>query len=259
MLILGGLSMIYCFDQGLKNADGTFKYTKYDAEYFRNEGSEVTFVFIPLLSTIDMEQIYRNLKIKNETIIGLYTGFTGNTITPISYTVDDLINSFEDKNYRDMELDYSHRFSFYNDSYLDAYYSDESKRFIKEAHLYSKGHLTRKDFYSHGLIFSEFYRQKDTKDCLYSRRFYSPNRNSSYDEIITNNNSKYIFDETIIESQKALIGLMLEQLHIKKEDTVILDYDHECLQEILLYSNSANLLMTRSSSAMDMMNERFNF
>ena len=250
--------MIYCFDQGLINDDGTLRSTIYDAEHFRNEGSNVTYIITELISTIDMERIYYHLKIKNEPIIWLYTGFTGNSVTPISYSLEDLARSFSNCDYTHMELDDCYRFSFYNDSYLDAYFSNGAKRFIKETFTYSKGHLTRKDYYSHGLIYSEFYRQKDNEDLLYLRRFYKTDRSTGFDEINPNENVKYVFEDTFVESKKSLVEMMLKQIKFTSSDTIILDYDHKYLQEILLHKNGANLMMTRSSSHADIFKDRFN-
>lgn len=250
--------MIYCFDQGLFTNDGTLRDTKYDAEYFRNEGTPVTFVFTKLVTTIEMERIYYHLKIKNENIIWLYTGFTGNTVTPISYTLEDLANTFGHSDFTQLEMEDCFRFSFYNDSYTDAYFHDDTKRFIKEAHTYSKGHLIRKDYFSHGLIYSEFYRQKDGTDILYLRRYYKTDRSTGFDEVNPDENVKYVFENTFVESKESLVEMMLKQFRFTKDDTIILDCDHKYLQEILLYKNGANLMMVRSSTPKDIFEERFN-
>lgn len=248
--------MIYCFDQGLVKEDGTLRDTIYDGEYFRNTSTPVTFIFTEMLTTLEMERIYYHLKIQNENVIWLYTGFTGNTVTPISYTLEDLVKSFGNKDFTHQQLDSCYRFSFYNDSYTDAFFNNGSNRFVDHADTFTKGYLSRRDFYSHGLIYTEFYRQKDGLDTLYLRRFYKMDRSTGFDEINTSDSIKYVFDDTFVESKDSLVGMMLKQINFTKEDTIILDYDHKYLQQILTYKNGANLMMTRSAK-MDSLEDRF--
>ena len=95
------------------------------------------------------------------------------------------------------------------------YFTDEKSDRVHRVEYVSGGCLIRKDYFTYGRIYSEYYAPLDGRAHLYLRRFYNMDGSSAYDEILDDDNVMYRFPDQILYSKEEL-----EQLAVivKKHD-----------------------------------------
>lgn len=245
--------MIYCFDP-VANRNNPNEY-KYNAHFFRIEGSDVTYVLTEMMDTLEMASIMKNLKVTNERVMWLYSSFAEKLLKYPSFTLTDYVNSLKkDKPVNYIKNGNIAKLTFMNDSIVEAHLYDAEQEIMYRADKISHGHLEKKEYYLDELIFTELYNQRGKSSDLYSRRFHNMHDRSSYDEINPLGSPKYVFGNTIIESKGDLLEIFLKMLRLTRDDTIMIDSSHKYINLISSNMGEASLRMTQSNSAFDIFN-----
>jgi accessory Sec system glycosylation protein GtfA len=87
----------------------------------------------------------------------------------------------------------------------------------------SEGCLIRKDYFTSGRVFSEYYAPLDGKAHLYHRRFFNRDGSLAYEEINDDDQVMYKFKDKLCCSKEELIGYMTKKLELTADDIVIID------------------------------------
>ena len=67
--------------------------------------------------------------------------------------------------------------------YYAIYFVTEESELVHRVEIVSKGCLIRKDYFTYGRVFSEYYAPLDKKAHMYLRRFFNENGTVAYEEI----------------------------------------------------------------------------
>ena len=246
--------MVYCIDPPRPEEDiADYKY-RYDAKYFKDSGQKVTYIYTERVTPQEAALIKDALKITDERLLWLYSGFTDFDFSTMEYDIDDFINDQDGivVNVYDEEK-HKKRFVFINDKYIDVYLDDNG--WVYESEVISHGYLIRRDYYAGGRYYSEFFTQKSRKQVMYMRRFYNRDTSQVYDEISLSGSAKYLFSEKIVESAAQLEEIFYDSLNLSANDTIILDCCHKHLTYFTKNSKGAALMLSKNTNVFDIFND----
>ena len=217
--------MIYNFNLGIGWASSGVEYAqRYRAGVFRRLALPARFVFTDMFPRDDLIAMTRNLGLLDEEVIWLYTFFTDQVLSPVTYTLDDLRDTIAPDGYIYSRNGATGRIEYYDGSvYYQIYFTDESDEFVHRVEIVSGGRLIRKDYFMAGRVFSEYYAPKGGRAHLYQRRFFNRDGSAAYEEINDDGAVMYKFPDRVICSKQELIGYMVERLALTADDTVIID------------------------------------
>ncbi|MBP5593813.1 MAG: accessory Sec system glycosyltransferase GtfA [Pseudobutyrivibrio sp.] len=217
--------MIYNFNLGIGWASSGVEYAQaYRAKIFRKIGAEAKFIFTDMFSRDNLIDMTRNIGFLDEEIIWLYTFFSDYVPEPVTFTLDDLKATVAGKSFtyeRDGnigKLIFEGQGNFYR-----VYFTDDKNELVHRVEMVSAGCLIRKDYFTSGRIFSEYYGPLDGKAHLYHRRFFNRDGSVAYEEIIDDDVVMYKFPDKVICSKEELIGYMTSRLELTADDIVIID------------------------------------
>ena len=217
--------MIYNFNLGIGWASSGVEYAQaYRAKMFRNIGAPAKFVFTDMFSRDNLIDMTRNIGFLDEEIIWLYTFFTDYTPEPVTVTLDDLKATIADDSYTFEREGNIGRIIFEGEGdFYRVYFTNEEDEFVHRVEMVAHGCLIRKDYFTSGRIFSEYYGPLDGKAHLYQRRYFNRDGSVAYEEIIDDDVVMYKFPDKVICSKEELIGYMTSKLELTKDDIVIID------------------------------------
>ena len=85
------------------------------------------------------------------------------------------------------------------------------------------GFLIRKDYFTYGRVFSEYYAPLDKKAHMYLRRFFNEDGTVAYEEVNDDGNVIYRLPERFLSSKEELVGYMVSKLSLTENDVVLID------------------------------------
>ncbi len=239
--------MIYNFNQGIGWASSGVEYAQaYRAGVFRLLQEPARFIFTDMFPQENIEHMTRNIGFEDEEIIWLYQFFTDCHISPVTYTMQQLLQTIGSEHYKirwtpkgaDIILGKP-------DCFYRVYYTgDKKNNLVHRVEMVQDGKLIRKDYYTYCRIYSEYFAPLDGKAHLYLRRFFNENGTTAYEEILDETDEKrrlYRFRDELIDSREELIGLMIRRLQLTKDDIVIIDRNDQLGQTILSNCGSARV------------------
>ena len=228
--------MIYNFNQGIGWASSGVEYAQaYRALMLRNIDAEAKFIFTDMFQQDDIAYLTENIGFLDSEVIWLYQYFTDFPTSPVTFTLDDLVASMPAMSYKKVQNGKNVQFIFDNTSlYYSAYLVSEGSDLVHRVEIVSGGRLIRKDYYTTGKVFSEFFAPQDGKAHIYMRRFYNRNGTTAYDEITDDDSVMYKFPNKILYSKEELIGYMVSSLNLTERDIVILDRTTGLGQAVLM-------------------------
>ena len=92
--------MIYNFNLGIGWASSGVEYAQiYRARMFRNIGAEAKFIFTDMFPRENIQHMTENIGFLDSEIMWLYTFFTDTKIAKVSYTLKQLEETFQYKDY----------------------------------------------------------------------------------------------------------------------------------------------------------------
>ena len=213
--------MIYNFNLGIGWASSGVEYAQsYRAVMLR----DAKFVFTDMISAENIEHLTRNIGFLDSEIIWLYTFFTDQKIAPVTYTLDDLKKTLPTDAYTYTRNGKIGRLVFQGkNNFYTVYFVDEQSERVHRAEIVSGGYLIRKDFFTYGRVFSEYYAPLDHKAHLYLRRFFNEDGTVAYEEINDDGKVMYQFRDKILCSKEEFVGYMVSRLKLTEEDVVLID------------------------------------
>lgn len=217
--------MIYNFNLGIGWASSGVEYAQsYRAVMLRNIGIKAKFIFTDMIMTENIEHLTKNIGFMDEEIIWLYTFFTDYRIAPVSYTLGDLKKTLPADKYTYSRKGKTGRIVLPGENnYYAVYFTDGQSERVHRAEIVSGGYLIRKDFFTYGRVFSEYYAPLDNKAHLYLRRYFNEDGTVAYEEIIDDGKVMYQFPDQIFCSKEELVGYMVSRLNLTKDDLVLVD------------------------------------
>lgn len=235
--------MIYNFNLGIGWASSGVEYAQaYRANILRNIGQEAKFIFTDMFPRDNIEHMTKNIGFLDSEIIWLYTFFTDFKIAPVTYTLAQLEESFKDRKYEFSRDGKIAKYIFEgSNNFYTVYLTDEKQDFVHRVEMVSNGYLIRKDYFTYGRVYSEYYAPLDKQAHLYQRRFFNEDGSVAYEEITDNDEVMYQFPDRLICSKEELVGYMVSRLKLTKSDVVIIDRTTGIGQAIMQNASPARI------------------
>ncbi|MCI9362160.1 MAG: accessory Sec system glycosyltransferase GtfA [Hungatella sp.] len=235
--------MIYNFNLGIGWASSGVEYAQsYRAVMLRNIGASAKFIFTDMISAENIEHLTRNIGFLDSEIIWLYTFFTDYKIAPVSYTLHDLEKTLPTTQYTFTRSGKTGKLILLGtDIYYTVYFTDEQSELIHRTELVSGRYLIRKDYFTYGRIFSEYYAPLNNKAHMYLRRFFNEDGTVAYEEINDDEKVMYQFADKMLCSKEELVGCMVSRLNLTKDDIVLIDRTTGIGQAILQNAGKAKV------------------
>jgi accessory Sec system glycosylation protein GtfA len=217
--------MIYNFNLGIGWASSGVEYAQaYRANILRRIGKEARFIFTDMFPKDNIEHMTRNIGFEDSEIIWLYTFFTDFKIAPVSYTLEQFERTFADRKYQFSRNGNVAKYVFEGDgNFYTAYMVDEKKDLVHRVEMVEHGCLIRKDYFTYGRVYSEYYAPLDGKAHLYQRRFFNEDGSVAYDEITDHDVVMYQFPDQLLCSKEELVGYLVRRLKLTASDVVLID------------------------------------
>lgn len=234
--------MIYNFNLGIGWASSGVEYAQaYRAKVLRNIGAPAKFVFTDMFPRDNLADMTRNIGFKDEEVIWLYTYFTDYAPEPVTYTLEDLKNTITKKYTYEREGKIGRILFDGSNNFFRVYFVNANQDFVHRVEMVSEGCLIRKDYFTSGRIFSEYYAPLDDKAHLYQRRFFNRDGSIAYEEITDEDDVMFKFPDKLLCSKEELIGYLTAKLNPTKEDIIIIDRATGQAQAILENAGEARV------------------
>lgn len=217
--------MVYNFNQGIGWASTGVEYAQaYRAKILRSIGQEAKFVFTNMFPDENLQHLTENIGFIDSEIIWLYTFFTDCKISTVTYTLEQLENTFGNKKFSFTREKNIATYVFTGTNcYYKVYMVNDKDNRVHRVEMVSDGCLIRKDYFTYCKIYTEYYAPYNNKGHLYQRRFFNENGTVAYEEIIDGDMVMYQFPDKLLCSKEELVGYMLSCLNLTKKDVVIID------------------------------------
>lgn len=200
----------------------------YRAKLFRNLGIEAKFVFATTFPYDNIQHETERLGFLDSEVIWMYQLFTDCKISPVTYTKNQLEESFGEKSYTVSRGGSTVNYQFTDESCCAAYMAAGRDDCVHRVEFFSKGCLLRKDYYTYCRIYSEYFVPAGNEAKLYLRRFFNEDGTVAYEEVVNrewvgDDIVLYRFPDRLIYSREELVGYMMSRLHLTKDDVVLID------------------------------------
>lgn len=217
--------MVYNFNLGIGWASSGVEYAQaYRGEIFRRLGIPAKFIFIDMFPRDNIEHLTRNIGFLDSEIIWLYSYFTDYPIEPVSFTKSDFESMIPDDEYDFRREKATATYSFQKKNrYIKVYFTTEESNLIHRAEYVVNGCLIRKDYFTSGRLYSEYFAPFEDAAHLYQRRFFNRDNTLAYEEIIDGDDVMYRFPDEIFYSKEEFVAYFVRKLMIKNDDTVLID------------------------------------
>lgn len=212
----------------------------YRAKVFRSLGLDAKFIFATTFPDTNVQNETEYLGFLDSEVIWMYDFFTDCGISPVTCTLEQLENSFEEKNYifsRDGDTATYH-FPESN-TYWSVFMTDDTNDFVHRVMIISNGNLIRKDYYTFCRIYSEYFIPVDGQAHLYLRRFFNRDGSVAYEEIPDGNSAIYKFPDRMLYSREELVADMMSRLNLTEDDVVLIDLEPGMIEKAAFIQNAA--------------------
>lgn len=194
------------------------------SKLFRNLGLEAKFVFATAFPEHNIWNETRQMGFSDAEVLWMYGFFTDCRASLISYTLEQLEATFEEKNYIFSRDGKNAKYQFPD---LNVYYivflTDEVSGYVHGVARISNGTLVRKDYYTYCRIYSEYYIPVNGQAHLYERKFFNEDGSVAYEEITGGGMVLYKFPDRLLYSREELVEYMMSCFHLTKKDVVLVD------------------------------------
>ena len=202
--------MIYNFNLGIGWASSGVEYAQsYRAAMLRNIGADAKFVFTDMFVSENIEHMTKNIEFLDSEVIWLYTFFTDQKIAPVSYTLNDLKETLPKGEYTYTRNGKTGRIIFKGtNNFYAVYFTAVKSDKVHRVEIFSGGFLIRKDYFTYGRVFAEYYAPLNNKAHMYLRRFFNEDGTVAYEEINDDGRVMYQFPDQLLCSKEELVGLI---------------------------------------------------
>lgn len=216
--------MIYNFNLGIGWASSGVEYAQlYRARMLRALDAPARFIFTDMFPQENIEHYTKKMGFRDKEILWLYTFFTDFHTAPVTYTLEDFQKTLPDGDCSLQRAGKIGRLYLSDQDFYTLYFVKETENRLHRVEYVSGGCLIRKDYFTYGRVYSEYYAPLDSKAHLYLRRFFNTDGSAAYEEIIDDGDVMYRFPDQIFYSKEELVGYMVRCLHLKRKDVVIID------------------------------------
>lgn len=235
--------MVYNFNLGIGWASSGVEYAQsYRAVALRNVGIDAKFIFTDMFPVENIEHMTKNIGFLDSEVIWLYTFFTDYKIAPVTYTLDDLKKTLPTEEYTYTRDGKAGVIAFSGEgNYYTVYFADEKSELVHRVEIVSGGFLIRKDYFTYGRVYAEYYAPLDHKAHLYLRRFFNEDGTVAYEEINDDDKVMYQFPDQMLCSKEEFVGYMVSKLGLTKKDVLIIDRTTGIGQTILQNAGDAKI------------------
>ncbi len=235
--------MIYNFNLGIGWASSGVEYAQvYRAKILRKIGKEARFVFTDMFPRDNIQHMTENIGFLDSEVLWLYTFFTDCRISPVTYTLGRLEETFGRRDFTCSRDGARVKYTFPGtDCYYTVYLVNEKEDRVHRVEMVAGGCLIRKDYYTYCRIYSEYYAPLDRKAHLYLRRFFNEDGTTAYEEITDGDFVMYRFPDRLLCSKEELVGYMVSRLSLTRKDTVLIDRTTGIGQAILQNASPARV------------------
>nr|WP_300803691.1 glycosyltransferase [uncultured Acetatifactor sp.] len=212
----------------------------YRAKLFRKLGLDAKFVFATTFPERNIQQETSYLGFLDSEVIWMYGFFTDCRISPVTYTLEQFEDTFDETNYtfsRDGAI-ITYRFPRLGMIYK-IFLADGKGNLVHRVEMISGGCLIRKDYYTYCRIYSEYYVPVDGQAHLYLRRFFNQDGSVAYEEVAEGDRVLYKFPDRVLFSREELLGYMMSQMNLTRNDTVIIDLEPGMIEKAAFILNAA--------------------
>ncbi|MDY2625226.1 MAG: accessory Sec system glycosyltransferase GtfA [Coriobacteriales bacterium] len=235
--------MIYNFNLGIGWASSGVEYAQvYRAKMFRVLHEPARFIFTDMFPQENIEHLTSNIGFVDDEIIWLYTYFTDFKIAPVTYTLEQFQSTLKTPDGVVTRSGKTGRLQFSDSgTYCSLYFADKENDALHRVEYVSNGCLIRKDYFTYGRIYSEYYAPLDGRAHLYLRRFFNEDGTVAYEEMPSGKNSLFRFPDHVFFSKEDLVGYFVQSLGLTGDDTVIIDRTTGIGQAILQNAGAARV------------------
>ena len=190
--------MIYNFNLGIGWASSGVEYAQlYRARMLRGIDAPARFIFTDMFPQENIEHYTKKMGFKDKEILWLYTFFTDFQIAPVTYTLDRFLQTLTHTEHTMHRTGKIGRLYLNDHDFCTLYFVNEKEDYLHRVEYVSNGLLIRKDYFTYGRIYTEYYAPLDNKAHLYLRRFFNTDGTIAYEEIIDDGDVMYRFSDKI--------------------------------------------------------------
>ena len=211
----------------------------YRAKLFRRLGLDAKFIFATTFPEKNIQQETSYLGFLDSEVIWMYGFFTDCRISPVTYTLEQLEDTFEEKKYTVSKDGGILTYGFAQSAVtLKAFLEEGKGDLVHRVEMISGGCLVRKDYYTYCRIYSEYYVPIDGHAHLYLRRFFNQDGSVAYEEVTENDRVLYKVPDRLLYSREELVGYMMSRLNLTEDDTVIIDLEPGMIEKSAFILNA---------------------
>lgn len=211
----------------------------YRAKLFRRLGLEAKFIFATTFPEKNIQQETSYLGFLDSEVIWMYGFFTDCRTSPVTYTLEQLEDTFGEKKYTVSKDGGILTYGFVQSAVtLKAFLEEGKDDLVHRVEMISGGCLVRKDYYTYCRIYSEYYVPIDGHAHLYLRRFFNQDGSVAYEEVTENDRVLYKFPDRLLYSREELVGYMMSRLNLTEDDTVIIDLEPGMIEKSAFILNA---------------------
>ena len=167
---------IYNINLGIGWASSGVEYAQvYRAQLFRQIEQPAKFIFTDMILADNIQHLTENIGFHDDEIIWLYNAFTDVKITPTTYTIQQVLDSFSGDYIRFERNGKICRFFYAKNQFITCYLKDEKEDFVQCVEYVSQGRLLRKDYFSYVRYATEYFIPHEGKASLCQSRVYKKN------------------------------------------------------------------------------------
>lgn len=234
--------MVYNFNLGIGWASSGVEYAQaYRAKVLRSIGQEAKFVFTDMFPKENIQHMTQNIGFLDSEVIWLYTFFSDCKISPVTFTLKQLEKTFGKKHFTCERKGDTAKYTFPGvNGYYMVYLVNKMENRVHRVEIVSNGCLIRKDYYTYCRIYSEYYVPVDGQAHLYLRRFFNQDGSVAYEEVAEGDRVLYKFPDRVLFSREELLGYMMSQMNLTRNDTVIIDLEPGMIEKAAFILNAAS-------------------
>lgn len=226
---------VYNINRGIGWASSGVEYAQaYRANLLRRLGVPIKFIFTDMFRMENIEHMTKNIGFEDDEIIWLYSYFTDYTIEPSTYPLTKLEESFDGAPSSVEREKKSVRYRFEDRGmYAVAYLRDGHDDIVQRVEYVCGGKLVRKDYFTSGRLFSEYYAPVNNEAHLYLRRFFNRDGTEALCEIMDGETDIYRVGCRSFFSKPRFIAYFISCLGLTEDDVLIIDRATEIGQAVL--------------------------
>ena len=235
--------MVYNFNLGIGWASSGVEYAQaYRARAFRALGVPARFVFTDMFPQDDIEHLTRNIGFADDEVVWLYSHFTDFRIAPVTYTLAQFEATLADQGFRVSRDGRQGRLAFPGgQDFCSLYFVDEGHDLLHRVEYVSRGLLVRKDYFTYGRTYSEYYAPLDGRAHLYLRRFFNEDGSVALEEMPDGGSTTYRLRDRVLYSKEDLVGELVRSLSPTEDDVILVDRTTGIGQAILENAGAARV------------------